>query len=59
MAHGKIMKATIIILLSSFIFHSCNYIMCGELTGEWKKKLDRANEVSAGLKMKDIPCEFY
>lgn len=33
--------------------------MCGELTGEWKKKLDRANEVSAGLKMKDIPCEFY
>jgi len=59
MANGKIMKATIIIILSSFIFHSCNYLMCGELTGEWKFKSERANKASTVLKVEDIPCEFY
>jgi hypothetical protein len=59
MAHGKIMKATTIIILFSFIFQSCNYLLCGELTGEWKNKLEKANEFSASLKVENIPCEFY
>ena len=53
------MKATTIIILFSFIFQSCNYLLCGELTGEWKNKLEKANEFSASLKVENIPCEFY
>ncbi|MBX2925919.1 MAG: hypothetical protein KF746_27230 [Chitinophagaceae bacterium] len=53
------MKEAVIIILLAFLGFSCNNFLCGELSGEWKKQLERAKANAVNLKIENIPCEFY
>ena len=53
----KVEKFLFLILLS-ILLNSCNYILCGELTGEWKNQLEKAKTFNKDFIIENIPCEF-
>ncbi len=53
------MKKFLIISVFSFLLYSCDSIVCGELSGEWKLQFEKAATATTNLKLENIPCEFY
>ena len=48
------------ILICAFtLFLSCNNILCGELSGEWKSLYEQTKSKIVNLEVEHIPCEFY
>lgn len=53
------MKYIIALTFAHIVFSSCNSVLCGDLTGEWKQQFDNANVNAGNLRVENIPCEFF
>ncbi len=52
-------KCLKVIVCLSLCTYSCSGILCGDLTGKWKKQLDEADKYAVNFKIRNTPCEFY
>ena len=49
----------VFLIISFLCIYSCTSITCGELSGEWKMKYERARSFSNDFTIENIPCDFY